>query len=55
MGNMTNAYKILVRKPKEMRPLGRSRRRRDDEIGTDLTERGWESVEWTHLAQNREK
>jgi hypothetical protein len=32
MGEMRNAYSILVGKPEGRRPLGRHRRRRDDNI-----------------------
>lgn len=32
IGAKRNAYKILVRKPEEDRPLGRSRRRYEDNI-----------------------
>jgi len=39
---MRNAYNILVRKPERKRPLGRSRRRWEDDIRID----GWECVDW---------
>jgi hypothetical protein len=44
MGDMRNAYKILVGKPEGKRPLGRSRCRWEDSIRMDLVERGWEGV-----------
>jgi hypothetical protein len=50
MGEMRNAYKILVGKPEGRRPLGRPRR-----IKMDLREVGIEGVNWTHLAQNRDR
>jgi hypothetical protein len=28
---------------------------REDGIGIDLRETGWESVEWIHLAQDRDR
>jgi hypothetical protein len=40
-GASRNAYRILVRKPEEKRPLGRPRRRWVDNIKMDLRERGW--------------
>jgi hypothetical protein len=38
-----------------IRPLGRRRQRWEDNIKMDLTETGWESVDWFHLDQDREK
>jgi len=43
-------YKILVGKPEGKRPLGRPRRRWEDNIRMDLKELGWEGVDWMHLA-----
>jgi hypothetical protein len=48
-------YKILVGKPEGKRPLGRTRRRLENNITVDLREKGWEVVEWIHLAQGREQ
>jgi len=52
---MRNAYKILIGKPERKRPLGRLKRRGEDKIRANLTEIGWEGVEWMHLAQIRVK
>jgi hypothetical protein len=41
IGEKRNAYRILVRKPEGMRPLGRLRRNWVDNIKMDLGERGW--------------
>jgi hypothetical protein len=38
IGEMRNAYNILVRKPGGKRPLGRPRRRWEDNIRTDYEE-----------------
>jgi hypothetical protein len=46
MGEMRNAYRLLVRKPEGKRPLGRPRLRWVD-IRMDLGEVGW--VMWTEL------
>jgi hypothetical protein len=42
-GEMRNAYKILVGKPKEKGPPGRSRHRWEDNIKIDIREIRWES------------
>jgi hypothetical protein len=41
MGEERNAYKVLMGKPEGERPLGRPRRRWEDEIRMDLREIGW--------------
>jgi hypothetical protein len=46
-------YKMLVSKPEGVRPLGRPGLRWEDNIRMDLRERGWEGVNWIHLAQDR--
>jgi hypothetical protein len=50
MGEVRNAYNILVGKPEERRPLGRPRRRWEDNINMDLGEIGFGDVAWIHLA-----
>jgi hypothetical protein len=45
MGERRNAYRALVGKPKGRRPLGRPRRRWEDNIKMDLQEVGWGA--WT--------
>jgi hypothetical protein len=49
-----NAYRILVAKPKGRRPLGRPRWRWVDNIEIDLREIGWDGVDCTNLAQDRD-
>jgi hypothetical protein len=44
---------MLVGKSERKRPLGRPRRRWEDNIRIDVREIGWEGVDWTHLAQDR--
>jgi len=51
---MRNAYIIVVRKPEGKRPLGRRRRRLEDNIRMDLREIGWLRVDWMHLTQDRD-
>jgi hypothetical protein len=55
MEEMGNAYSTLVGKPERKRPLGRPRHRWEDNIRMDLREIGWESVNWMHLAQDRDR
>jgi len=44
---------ILVGKSEGKRPLRRPRHRWEDNIRLDLREIGWDNVDWTCLAQNR--
>jgi hypothetical protein len=55
MGKKRKAYRLLVGKPEERRPLGRPRRRRMDNIRMDLGEVGWGDVDWISLAQDRNR
>jgi len=48
-GKITNAYKILIRKPDRKTPLGRPRHRWED-TRIDHTEIGREGVDWIQLA-----
>jgi hypothetical protein len=55
MGEKRNAYRILVGKPEGRRPLGRPRHRWVDNIKIDLSEIGWDGVDWVDLAQDRDQ
>jgi hypothetical protein len=46
---------LLVGRPEGRRPLGRSRRRWEDNIKIDLREIGFGDVDWIHLAQDRDR
>jgi hypothetical protein len=46
-------YKILASKPEGERLLGRHRRRGKD-IRMNLTEIGWDVLDWFYLAQDRD-
>jgi hypothetical protein len=50
-----NATRILGGKPEGNRPLGRSRRRWQDNINMDLREIGWGGLDWIDLAQDRDQ
>jgi hypothetical protein len=52
MGEVRNAYKILVRKPVWKRPFGRPMHIWEDNIRKELTEIVWVGVEGMHLAQD---
>jgi len=47
-------HRFLVGKPEERRPLGRPRRRWEDNIKTELQEVGWGLGDWMELAQDRD-
>jgi len=48
-------YRVLVGKPEGKRPLGRPRRRWDDNIKMDLLEVGYGGMAWIDLAQERDR
>jgi hypothetical protein len=54
MGERRGACKALVGKPEGRRPLGRPRRRWEDNIKIDLREVGWGGADWIDLAQDRD-
>jgi hypothetical protein len=55
MWETRNAYRILMRTPEGKIPLGRPRRRWVDNNKIDLTEIGWDGVDWIELAQDRDQ
>jgi hypothetical protein len=55
MGERRGAYRALVGKPEGRRPLGRFRRRWEDNIKMDLQEVGWGGMDWINLAQDRDR
>jgi hypothetical protein len=48
MEEVRGAYNILVGRPEGRRPLGRPRRRWEDNISMDLWEIGFGDVDWIH-------
>jgi hypothetical protein len=55
MGEGRGVYWVLVGKPEGRRPLGRPRRRWEDNIRMDLWEEGCGCVDWMELAQDRDR
>jgi hypothetical protein len=54
MGEKRGVFRVLVGKPDGKRPLGRPRRRWDDNIKMDLQEVGG-GMDWIKLAQDRDR
>ena len=54
MGEGRGVHRVLVGKPERKRPLGRPRRRWEDNIKMDLQEVGGGCEDWMELAQDRD-
>ena len=50
MGDMRGIFRVMVGKPEGKRPLGRQRRRWEDNIKMDLQEVGCGGMDWIELA-----
>ena len=48
-------YRVLVGEPDGKRPLGRPRRRWEDNIKIDLKEVGCRYTDWIELAEDRDR
>jgi len=55
MRKRRDVYRVLMGKSEGKRPLGRSRRRIDDNIKMNLQEVGWRGMDWIDLAQDRNR
>jgi hypothetical protein len=55
MGEVMDIYNILVGRPEGRRPLGRPRRRWEDNIKMNQREIGFGNVDWIHWAQDRDR
>jgi hypothetical protein len=53
MGEGRGVYRVLVERPEGKRPLGRPRRRWENNINMDLGEIGIDGANWIRLAQDR--
>jgi hypothetical protein len=54
MGRRWIVYRVLVGKPEGKRPMGRPRRRWEDNIRIDFQEVGCGGMDWIGLAQDRD-
>jgi len=55
MGERRGVYRVLMGRPEGKRPLGRPRRRWEDNIKVDLQEVGCGSMDWIELARDRDR
>jgi hypothetical protein len=55
MGEGRVVYRVLVGKPEGKRPLGRPRRRGEDNVRMDLQEVGCGCEDWIGLDQDRDR
>jgi hypothetical protein len=55
MGEKGNAYRDLVGKLEERRPLGSARDKWEDTIKMALRKIGWDGMDWINLAQDRDQ
>jgi hypothetical protein len=55
MGDERGVHRVLVGKSERKRPLGRPRRRWEDNIKMDLQEVGGGGEDWMELAQDRDR
>ena len=54
-GEGRGMYRVLVGKPEGKRPLGRPRRRWENNIKLDFQEVGCGGMDWINLAQHRDR
>jgi hypothetical protein len=54
-GIILSHHRVLVGKPEGKRPLGRSRRRWEDNIKRDLQEVGGDCGDWMERAEDRDR
>ena len=55
MGERRGVHRVLVGKPDGKRPLGRPRRKWEDNIKMDLQDVGCRGMDWIELAQDRDR
>jgi hypothetical protein len=54
-GGGERLYRVFVGTPEGKRPLGRPRRRWEDNIKMDLQEVKWEDMDWIDLAYDEDR
>ena len=54
-GESRSVYRVLVGKPEGKRPLGRPRRKWEENIKMDLQDLGCEGRDWIELDQDRDR
>jgi len=55
MGDSRGVYRVLEGKPVGKRPLGKPRRRWEDNIKMDVQEVGCGDMDWIDVAQDRDR
>ena len=55
VGESRGVYRVSVEKPERKRPLGRPRRKWDDNIKMDLKDVGCGGMDWIEVAQDRDR
>jgi len=55
MRERRGVYRVLVGKPEGKRPLGRPRRRFEDNINMDIQDVGCGGMDWIELALDRDR
>jgi hypothetical protein len=55
MGEKRGVYRVLVEKPEGKRPLGKPRRRWEDNIKIDFHKAGCGAMDWIELAEDRDR
>jgi hypothetical protein len=54
-GEKRNACRVSVEKSEGNRPLGRPKRKWENNIKINVREIGWGGTDWIHLAEDREE
>jgi len=55
MGENRGTYRVMVRKPGGKGPLGRHKRRWEDNIKMNIRKVEWTGLVWIYTAQDRDK
>ena len=55
MGDRRGAYRVLVGKSEGKKPIGRCRRRWEDNSGMDPQKVGWGDMEWIELTRDKDR